>query len=200
MSLMACTAGFGCRIEERIYYRQLHMTESDGEHWSVVMMAGVYYVQSGMCLYFASQVMADECFAGMGNTDARNYQVTDRSMPAPSPLPSDSELVQNGMDQLLCGQCIDAMNFSSWRSDILDKWPDEKYLNGWMSCLTCLVLFRYGPPLGKYSLIHRTWWMRTRAQANPKRCTILSSAILNLLRIFRQAHILKSAAAWTTVI
>ena len=27
---------------------------------------------------FASEVMADECFAGMGNTDARNYQVLDR--------------------------------------------------------------------------------------------------------------------------
>ena len=70
--------------------------------------------------YFASQVMADECFAGMGNTDARNYQVIDRFDATQSP--SDMNLLETEWTNYYaavyrCNELLAHEGQISWTSD-----------------------------------------------------------------------------------
>ena len=95
MSLTGCTAGFlDVESKRESTTGNFYRTESDA--WRALI--GCYdgwqcTTSSQACaFYFASQIMADECFAGMGNTDARNYQVIDRFDATQSP--SDMNLLE----------------------------------------------------------------------------------------------------------
>lgn len=81
MGLAPCTAGF-LDVESKTESTTDNFYRTESDAWRALI--GCYdgwqctSSSAGCAFYFASEVMADECFAGMGNTDARNYQVLDR--------------------------------------------------------------------------------------------------------------------------
>ena len=81
MGLASCTAGF-LDVESKTESTTDNFYRTESDAWRALI--GCYdgwqctSSSAGCAFYFASEVMADECFAGMGNTDARNYQVLDR--------------------------------------------------------------------------------------------------------------------------
>lgn len=81
MGLVSCTAGF-LDVESKTESTTDNFYRTESDAWRALI--GCYdgwqctSSSAGCAFYFASEVMADECFAGMGNTDARNYQVLDR--------------------------------------------------------------------------------------------------------------------------
>lgn len=81
MGLVSCTAGF-LDVESKTESTTDNFYRTESDAWRALI--GCYdgwqctSSSAGCAFYFASEVMADECFAGMGNTDARNYQVFDR--------------------------------------------------------------------------------------------------------------------------
>lgn len=88
MGLASCTAGF-LDVESKTESTTDNFYRTESDAWRALI--GCYdgwqcTSSSAECaFYFASEVMADECFAGMGNTDARNYQVLDRFDASQSP-------------------------------------------------------------------------------------------------------------------
>ena len=81
MGLVSCTAGF-LDVESKTESTTDNFYRTESDAWRALI--GCYdgwqctSSSAGCAFYFASEVMADEWFAGMGNTDARNYQVLDR--------------------------------------------------------------------------------------------------------------------------
>lgn len=81
MGLASCTAGF-LDVESKTESTTDNFYRTESDAWRALI--GCYdgwqctSSSAGCAFYFASEVMADECFAGMENTDARNYQVLDR--------------------------------------------------------------------------------------------------------------------------
>lgn len=81
MGLVSCTAGF-LDVESKTESTTDNFYRTESDAWRALI--GCYdgwqctSSSAGCAFYFASEVMADECFAGMENTDARNYQVLDR--------------------------------------------------------------------------------------------------------------------------
>lgn len=81
MGLASCTAGF-LDVESKTESTTDNFYRTESDAWRALI--GCYdgwqctSSSAGCAFYFASEVMADECFAGMGNKDARNYQVLDR--------------------------------------------------------------------------------------------------------------------------
>lgn len=81
MGLASCTAGF-LDVESKTESTTDNFYRTESDAWRALI--GCYdgwqctSSSAGCAFYFASEVMADECFAGMGNADARNYQVLDR--------------------------------------------------------------------------------------------------------------------------
>ena len=81
MGLASCTAGF-LDVESKTESTTDNFYRTESDAWRALI--GCYdgwqctSSSAGCAFYFASEVMADECFAGMRNTDARNYQVLDR--------------------------------------------------------------------------------------------------------------------------
>jgi len=81
MGLASCTAGF-LDVESKTESTTDNFYRTESDAWRALI--GCYdgwqctSSSAGCAFYFAAEVMADECFAGMGNTDARNYQVLDR--------------------------------------------------------------------------------------------------------------------------
>lgn len=81
MGLASCTAGF-LDVESKTESTTDNFYRTESDAWRALI--GCYdgwqctSSSAGCAFYFASEVMADECFASMGNTDARNYQVLDR--------------------------------------------------------------------------------------------------------------------------
>lgn len=81
MGLASCTAGF-LDVESKTESTTDNFYRTESDAWRALI--GCYdgwqctSSSAGCAFYFASEVMADECFAGMGKTDARNYQVLDR--------------------------------------------------------------------------------------------------------------------------
>lgn len=81
MGLVSCTAGF-LDVESKTESTTDNFYRTESDAWRALI--GCYdgwqctSSSAGCAFYFASEVMADECFASMGNTDARNYQVLDR--------------------------------------------------------------------------------------------------------------------------
>lgn len=81
MGLASCTAGF-LDVESKTESTTDNFYRTESDAWRALI--GCYdgwqctSSSAGCAFYFASEVMADECFAAMGNTDARNYQVLDR--------------------------------------------------------------------------------------------------------------------------
>lgn len=81
MGLASCTAGF-LDVESKTESTTDNFYRTESDAWRALI--GCYdgwqctSSSAGCAFYFASEVMADECFAGMGNNDARNYQVLDR--------------------------------------------------------------------------------------------------------------------------
>lgn len=81
MGLVSCTAGF-LDVESKTESTTDNFYRTESDAWRALI--GCYdgwqctSSSAGCAFYFASEVMADECFAGMGNKDARNYQVLDR--------------------------------------------------------------------------------------------------------------------------
>ena len=93
-------------------YRIERLTESH-------RFAGCYPSRTP-CYPCASQIMADECFAGMGNTDARNYQVIDRFDATQSP--SDMNLLETEWTNYYaavyrCNELLAHEGQISWTSD-----------------------------------------------------------------------------------
>lgn len=96
MGLASCTAGFlDVESKRESTTDNFYRTESDAWRALIGCYDGWQCTSSsaGCAFYFASEVMADECFAGMGNTDARNYQVIDRFDASQSP--SDMNILEN---------------------------------------------------------------------------------------------------------
>lgn len=95
MGLASCTAGF-LDVESKTESTTDNFYRTENDAWRALI--GCYdgwqctSSSAGCAFYFASEVMADECFAGMGNTDARNYQVLDRFDASQSP--SDMNILE----------------------------------------------------------------------------------------------------------
>lgn len=95
MGLASCTAGF-LDVESKTESTTDNFYRTESDAWRALI--GCYdgwqctSSSAGCAFYFASEVMADECFAGMGNTDARNYQVIDRFDASQSP--SDMNILE----------------------------------------------------------------------------------------------------------
>lgn len=95
MGLASCTAGF-LDVESKTESTTDNFYRTESDAWRALI--GCYdgwqctSSSAGCAFYFASEVMADECFAGMGNTDARNYQVLDRF--DVNQLPSDMNILE----------------------------------------------------------------------------------------------------------
>lgn len=96
MGLASCTAGFlDVESKKESTTDNFYRTESDAWRALIGCYDGWQCTTSsaGCAFYYASEIMADECFAGVGITDARNYQVIDRFDPSQSP--SDMNILEN---------------------------------------------------------------------------------------------------------
>lgn len=96
MGLASCTAGFlDVESKKESTTDNFYRTESDAWRALIGCYDGWQCTTSsaGCAFYYASEIMADECFAGVGITDARNYQVIDRFDPSQSP--SDVNILEN---------------------------------------------------------------------------------------------------------
>lgn len=96
MGLASCTAGFlDVESKKESTTDNFYRTESDAWRALIGCYDGWQCTTSsaGCAFYYASEIMADECFAGVGITDARNYQVIDRFDPSQSP--SDLNILEN---------------------------------------------------------------------------------------------------------
>lgn len=95
MGLASCTAGF-LDVESKTESTTDNFYRTESDAWRALI--GCYdgwqctSSSAGCAFYFASEIMADECFAGMGNTDTRNYQVIDRFDASQSP--SDMNILE----------------------------------------------------------------------------------------------------------
>lgn len=96
MGLASCTAGFlDVESKKESTTDNFYRTESDAWRALIGCYDGWQCTTSsaGCAFYYASEIMADECFAGVGVTDARNYQVIDRFDASQSP--SDMNILEN---------------------------------------------------------------------------------------------------------
>ncbi len=96
MGLASCTAGFlDVESKKESTTDNFYRTESDAWRALIGCYDGWQCTTSsaGCAFYYASEIMADECFAGVGITDARNYQVIDRFDASQSP--SDMNILEN---------------------------------------------------------------------------------------------------------
>lgn len=96
MGFASCTAGFlDVESKKESTTDNFYRTESDAWRALIGCYDGWQCTSSsaGCAFYYASEIMADECFAGVGITDARNYQVIDRFDPSQSP--SDMNILEN---------------------------------------------------------------------------------------------------------
>ena len=96
MELASCTAGFlDVESKKESTTDNFYRTESDAWRALIGCYDGWQCTTSsaGCAFYYASEIMADECFAGVGVTDARNYQVIDRFDASQSP--SDMNILEN---------------------------------------------------------------------------------------------------------
>lgn len=96
MGLASCTAGFlDVESKKESTTDNFYRTESDAWRALIGCYDGWQCTTSsaGCAFYYASEIMADECFAGVGITDARNYQVIDRFDASQSPL--DMNILEN---------------------------------------------------------------------------------------------------------
>lgn len=81
MGFASCTADFlDVESKRESTTDNFYRTESDAWRALIGCYDGWQCTTSsaGCAFYYASEIMADECFAGVGITDARNYQVIDR--------------------------------------------------------------------------------------------------------------------------
>ena len=81
MGLTSCTAAFlDVTSKTESTTDNFYRTENDAYRALIGCYDGWQCTSSnvGCGFYYASEIMADECFAGVGITDARNYQVLDR--------------------------------------------------------------------------------------------------------------------------
>lgn len=96
MGFASCTAGFlDVESKKESTTDNFYRTESDAWRALIGCYDGWQCTTSsaGCAFYYASEIIADECFAGVGITDARNYQVIDRFDPSQSP--SDMNILEN---------------------------------------------------------------------------------------------------------
>lgn len=86
--LASCTADF-LDVESKVESTtgNFYQTENDAYRALIGCYDGWQCTTSAMAcsFYFASEVMADECFAGTGISDSRNYQIIDRFDQTQSP-------------------------------------------------------------------------------------------------------------------
>lgn len=81
MGMTSCSASF-LDVESKKESTSDNFYRTENDAWRALI--GCYdgwqcTISCAQCaFYFASEVMADECFAGVGNTDPRNFQVLDR--------------------------------------------------------------------------------------------------------------------------
>ena len=96
MGFASCTADFlDVESKRESTTDNFYRTESDAWRALIGCYDGWQCTTSsaGCAFYYASEIMADECFAGVGITDARNYQVIDRFDANQSP--SDMNILEN---------------------------------------------------------------------------------------------------------
>lgn len=96
MGFVSCTADFlDVESKKESTTDNFYRTESDAWRALIGCYDGWQCTSSsaGCAFYYASEIMADECFAGVGVTDARNYQVIDRFDVSQSP--SDMNILEN---------------------------------------------------------------------------------------------------------
>lgn len=94
LGLASCTAEF-LDVESKIESTTDNFYKTESDAWRALI--GCYdgwqcTANSNNPFYFVSEVISDECFAGMGNNDARNYQVLDRFDVSESP--SDMNILE----------------------------------------------------------------------------------------------------------
>lgn len=116
MGLASCTAGFlDVESKKESTTDNFYRTESDAWRALIGCYDGWQCTTSsaGCAFYYASEIMADECFAGVGVTDARNYQVIDRFDASQSP--SDMNILEMS-GRIIMLLSIAATNY--WRTKI----------------------------------------------------------------------------------
>ena len=81
MGMTSCSASF-LDVESKKESTSDNFYRTENDAWRALIGCYDGWQCTSSCaqcaFYFASEVMADECFAGVGNTDPRNFQVLDR--------------------------------------------------------------------------------------------------------------------------